>query len=79
MCCLPETLQETEIQLYIVYLISSKKKVNYKNNVKNMNTNETRSYGTGIISCNFANSKCLKHRHGHIIPRDLQITMNKTW
>ena len=44
-----------------------------------MNTNETMSYGTGIISCNFANSKCLKHRHGHIIPRDLQITMNKTW
>ena len=46
---------------------------NYKNTVQNNNTNDTRTYGTGIDSCNCINSKYLNHYHGHIITRNLRV------
>ena len=45
--------------------------------VKSINTNDSWTYGTGIISCNCTNSKYLNHYHGHIITEDLQIIENK--
>ena len=40
-------------------------------------TNDTRTYGTAIISCNCANSKCLNDHHGPVISGHLQIIENK--
>ena len=50
---------------------------NYKNTVNNINTNDTRTCGTGRISCNCTNSKHLIGHQGHIITGDLQIIVNK--
>ena len=72
-------LREDEIpshQLYIVYPIPSvirNEIFNYKNTVEKMNTNDTRTYGTVIISCNCTNTKYLNHHHGRIGTGDLQI------
>ena len=43
----------------------------------NKDTNDTRTYGTGIISCNCTNSKYLNQHHGKIITGDLQLIENK--
>ena len=39
--------------------------------MKNINTNDTGSYETSIISCKNSNSKYLNHHHGYIITGDL--------
>lgn len=44
---------------------------NYKNTVKNINTNNTRTYGTSVISFNCSNSKDLNHHQGHLITVNL--------
>ena len=68
-------------QVYIVFLIPSETKFltikTLKNTVKNINANDTRTYGTGIISCNCTNPKCLNYHHGHITTGDLWIIKNK--
>ena len=59
--CLPESLREDEIPS-TVYSLSNNfrnKYFSYKNTVKNINTNDTKTDGTGI------NSKHLNHHHGH--------------
>ena len=63
--CFPESLREDEIPP-TVYPVPSET-FNYVNTIKMINTNETRTYGTGIISCNCTNSKYLNHYHGKII------------
>ena len=50
---------------------------NFNNVVNNINTNDTRTYGTSIISCNSTNSKYSNHHHGHIITGDLLTIENK--
>ena len=50
---------------------------NYKKTVNNKNTNDTRTYGNGITSCNCTNSKYLNQQHGHIITEDFRIIKNK--
>ena len=77
--CLAESLRENEIPSTVYSLSNTirNKIFNYYSTVKNINTNDTRTYGTGIILCNCTNSKYLNHHHGHIIPRDLQIIENK--
>ena len=42
-----------------------------------MNTNDTATYGTGLISYNWNNSKYLNHHLGHIITEDLRIIKHK--
>ena len=76
--CLPQSLREDEIPSTVYSLSNTIRKNNfdYKNNVKNMNTNDTRTYRTYIISCNCTNSEYLNH-YGHIITGDLRITENK--
>ena len=76
--CLPESLREDKIPSSVYSLSNTIRKNNfdYKNNVKNMNTNDARTYGTYIISCNCTNSKHLNH-YGHIITGDLRIIENK--
>ena len=76
--CLPESLRKDKIPSTVYSLSNTIRKNNfdYKNNVKNMNTNDTRTYGTYIISCNCTNSKYLNH-YGHIITGDLRIIENK--
>ena len=37
----------------------------------------TRTYETGIISCNCSNSEYLNHHHGHVITWNLQIIENE--
>ena len=72
---LARKLRETEI-VSTVYSLSNtitNNVLNHKNTVKNISTNDTRSYGTGIVLCNCTISKYLNHHHGHILPRDLQI------
>ena len=44
-----------------------------------MNANDTRTYGTSIISCNCIDSKYLNHHHGCIITGDLNIIENKNY
>ena len=64
--CLPESMREDETQS-IVYGFSNtirNKIFNYKNTLNNISANATRTYRTGIISCNCTNSKYLNH---HII------------
>ena len=72
---LPESLQEDEIPSTIHCLSNTirNKIFNYKNTVKNINTNDARTYGTGIISYNCTNSKYLNHHHEHIITGDTRI------
>ena len=50
--CLPESLREDEVQS-IAYSLSNTIRneiFNYKNTVKNINTNDTRPFGTDIFS-----------------------------
>ena len=42
-----------------------------------MNTNDARTYGNGIVSCNRTNSKYLNHHHEHAITEDLWIIENE--
>ena len=49
---------------------------NYKNTVKNINTKNTTTYRTGIISCNCTNTKYLNHHHLRIT-KHLRIIDNK--
>ena len=71
--CFPERLREDEIPR-TVYPVPSET-FNYVNTIKMINTNETRTYGTGIISCNCTNSKYLNHYHGKIITEDSRILL----
>ena len=50
---------------------------NFKNIVNRISTNDTRTYGTGIITCSCTNCKYLNLHHGHIITGDLKIIENK--
>ena len=54
---LPESLQEHEIPstLYSFSNTIRNNFFNYKNIVHNINTNHTRTYGTGMFSCNCSN------------------------
>ena len=66
-------------------LLETLKKIelnNYKNTIKNINTINTRTYGTSVISFNCTNSKHLNHHQGHLITSnlitgDLQIIKDK--
>ena len=54
--CLPESPREDEIPSTVFSLSQTigNKMFNYKNTIKNVvNTNDTKTYGTGIISCNY--------------------------
>ena len=76
MNCLPERLREDEIPSTVYSLsnaIRNKTFFNYNITVKNINTNDTRIYGTGVVSCNCTNSKYLNYNHGQIITGDLRI------
>ena len=65
-------------QLYIVYpILSDTKYLTIKTLQETFNTNDTKTYGTGIISCNCTNSRYLNHHHGHIITGDLRIIESK--
>ena len=50
--CLPESLREDEIPSTVYSLSNTirNKIFNYKNTVKNINTNNTRTYRTGVVS-----------------------------
>ena len=64
-------------QLYSLSNAIRNKMFNYKDTVNNINTNDTRTYGTGRISCKCTNSKHLICHQGHIIKGDLRITVNQ--
>ena len=64
-------------QLYIAFQKIRNKTFNYRDTVKNINTNDIRTYGTSIISCNCTNSKYLSHHHMRIITRALRTIENK--
>ena len=66
-------------QLYIVCNTIRNKIFNYKNTESNINPNDVRTYGTGMISCNYTYSKYLNHHHGDIITRDLRVIENKNF
>ena len=53
------------------------KTFNYKNTVYNINSNDTKTYGTCIVSCNFTNSEYLHHHHRQILTGYLQIIQDK--
>ena len=77
--CFPESLREDEIPSTVHSLFNTirNKNFNYKDSVKNINANDTRTSGTGIISCNCTNSKYLNRHHEYIITGDLLIIENK--
>ena len=55
------------------------KTFNYKSPLYNIQNNDTRTYGTSIISCNSTNSKCSNHLHDHILSRYFSIIQNKNF
>ena len=75
---LPESLQREEVPSTVYSLSNTirNKIFNYKKTVENINTVDTVTYGTGIDSCNCANSSFLDDHHGHIITGDLRIIQN---
>ena len=77
--CLPESLGADEIPSTVYTLSKTIRNeiVNYKNIANSIFTNDTRTHGTALISCNCANSKCLNDHHGPVISGHLQIIENK--
>ena len=61
-----ESLREVEIASSVYGFSDTIRNniLNYKNAGNNINTNNIKTYGTGIISCNCTNNKCLNHHHG---------------
>ena len=58
-------------------LFHQNKTFNYKSPLYNIDSNNTRTYGTGIISRNSTDSKCLNHHHGHILTKYFRTIQNK--
>ena len=78
--CLPEGLQEDEIQSTVYSLSNtiSNKIFNSKDTISNIDTNDTSAYGIGISFCNCANYKYFGHYYGHIVIGDLRIIKKKS-
>ena len=75
---LPQQFQNDDVPS-IVYSLSStirNKIFNYKQTVNNINTEDSITYGTGIVDCDCASSPFVDENHKHIVTGDLRIINN---
>ena len=77
---LPDQLKEDEYLPAVVYSLEGtirNKIFNYKQTVAEIDTNDPNTFGTGLASCDCANSEFCDPNHGHVLTGDLRIIENQ--